>query len=44
MPTRPWISAVPDVGSVMRDRILSIVLLPAPFRPITPTTSPRCTW
>lgn len=25
----------------MRDRILSSVLLPAPLRPMTPTTSPR---
>ena len=42
-PTRPLISAYPPVGSVMRDRILSSVLLPAPFRPITPMTSPRLT-
>ena len=33
-PTRP------SVGSVMRDRILSSVLLPAPLRPMMPTTSP----
>ncbi len=26
--------------NVMRDRILSSVLLPAPLRPMTPTTSP----
>ncbi len=42
-PTRPWISAVPLVGSVMRESILSSVLLPAPLRPIMPTTSPRLT-
>ena len=29
------------VGSVMRDRIFSSVLLPAPLRPMMPTTSPR---
>ena len=27
----------PSVGSVMRDRILSSVLLPAPLRPMMPT-------
>jgi hypothetical protein len=31
------------VGSVIRDRILSRVLFPAPFRPITPSTSPGAT-
>ena len=31
------------VGSVMRERILSSVLLPAPLRPMMPTTSPSCT-
>ena len=30
----------PSVGSVMRDRIFSSVLLPAPLRPMMPTTSP----
>ena len=30
-----------SVGSVMRLRILSSVLLPAPLRPMMPTTSPR---
>ena len=35
--------ARPVVGSVMRDRILSSVLLPAPLRPMMPTTSPRLT-
>jgi hypothetical protein len=30
----------PRVGSVMRLRILSSVLLPAPFLPMMPTTSP----
>src|SRR4030095_6685672 len=33
-------SARPVVGSVMRERILSSVDLPAPLRPMTPTTSP----
>ena len=33
-------SARPSVGSVMRERIFSSVLLPAPLRPIRPTTSP----
>src|ERR1039457_6624837 len=32
--------ARPLVGSVIRDRILSSVLLPAPFRPMMPTASP----
>ena len=31
------------VGSVMRDRIFSSVLLPAPLRPMMPTTSPGWT-
>ena len=31
------------VGSVMRERILSSVDLPAPLRPMMPTTSPGCT-
>ena len=39
-PTRPRISARPVVGAVMRDRIFSSVLLPAPLRPMMPTTSP----
>ena len=42
-PTRPWISAQPVVGSVMRERIFSSVLLPAPLRPMMPTTSPCST-
>ena len=33
-------SISPAVGSVMRLRILSRVLLPAPLRPMMPTTSP----
>src|SRR5213594_3682747 len=41
LPTWPWISACPSVGSVIRERTFSSVLFPAPFRPITPTTSPR---
>ncbi len=40
LPTRPRISARPVVGSVIRDRILSSVVLPAPLRPMMPTTSP----
>ena len=31
------------VGSVMRERILSSVVLPAPFRPMMPSTSPAST-
>src|SRR5450759_592409 len=38
--TRPRICTSPNVGSVMRASILSNVLLPAPFRPMIPTTSP----
>jgi len=30
----------PEVGGVMRDRIFSRVDLPAPLRPMMPTTSP----
>src|SRR5678809_795455 len=37
--TRPSISIRPQVGSVMRERILRNVLLPAPLRPISPSTS-----
>ena len=33
----------PSVGSVMRERSFSSVLLPAPLRPMMPTTSPRAT-
>ena len=33
----------PSVGSVMRDRIFSSVVLPAPFRPMMPSTSPAAT-
>ncbi len=39
-PTRPRSRTRPSVGSVMREMILSSVLLPAPFRPMMPTTSP----
>ena len=39
--TRPLIATRPSVGSVMRDRILSSVVLPAPLRPMMLTTSPR---
>ena len=38
--TRPWMSIVPVVGPVIRVRSLSSVLLPAPLRPMIPTTSP----
>ena len=38
--TRPRTLTSPDVGSVMRLIIFSNVLLPAPLRPITPSTSP----
>src|SRR5687767_2420518 len=38
---RPWTWTSPSVSSVIRERILSRVLLPAPFRPTTPTTWPR---
>ena len=33
----------PEFGLVMRERILSRVLFPAPLRPMIPTTSPRLT-
>ena len=36
----PRISARPSVGVVMRERIFSSVDLPAPLRPMTPSTSP----
>ena len=39
-PTLPAISIHPEVGGVMRLRIFNSVLLPAPFLPMTPTTSP----
>ena len=39
-PTRPNTSAYPVVGSVIRERIFSKVLFPAPFLPISPITSP----
>src|SRR6185437_13884399 len=34
-------ATMPHVGFVILERILSNVLLPAPFRPIMPTASPR---
>src|SRR5271157_5042895 len=40
LPTRPWTSTSPSVGSVIRERIFSSVLFPAPLRPMIPTTSP----
>ena len=39
-PTRPFVTPRPVVGGVMRARIFSIVLLPAPLRPMMPTVSP----
>ena len=39
-PNLPRISMRPLVGSVMRERILSRVLLPAPLAPTMPTNSP----
>ena len=39
--TRPWMSISPVVGQVIRERIFSSVLLPAPLRPMMPTTSPE---
>ena len=41
--TRPASSIRPEVGEVMRARILSSVLFPAPFLPMTPMTSPCST-
>jgi hypothetical protein len=38
--TLPVMTARPFVGSVMRDRIFRSVLLPAPFLPMIPSTSP----
>ena len=38
--SRPLMSAYPAVGSVMRERIFSSVLLPAPLRPMMPSTWP----
>ena len=40
LPPRPLILTWPLVGAVMRDRILSRVLLPAPLRPMRPRISP----
>src|SRR5437588_4056340 len=44
LPPRPVTSAWPRVGSVIRERIRSSVVLPAPFRPMLPRTSPSRTW
>ena len=41
--TRPAMVTRPSLGSVMRDRIFSSVDLPAPLRPMMPSTSPRLT-
>ena len=43
VPTRPNMSAVPRVGSVIRESTLSSVLFPAPLRPMMPTISPFLT-
>src|SRR5687768_6879941 len=40
LPTRPCSSTLPVVGTVIRERIFNSVLLPAPFWPTSPTTSP----
>jgi hypothetical protein len=40
---RPFTRTVPDVGFVMPATSFSIVLLPDPFRPITPSVRPRGT-
>jgi len=42
-PTRPRVTARPAVGGVIRARILSSVVLPAPLRPMIPTVSPSAT-
>ncbi len=39
-PKPPLISSSPTVGAVMRDKILSRVLFPAPLLPTMPTDSP----
>ena len=41
--TRPRTSTRPSVGRVMRESTFKSVLLPAPLRPMTPTTSPAST-
>src|SRR6185436_10089695 len=41
--TRPSRSMCPRVGGVIRERIFSSVLFPAPLGPMMPTTSPTCT-
>ncbi len=43
LPTRPPSSIRPVVGAVIRLMILRRVLLPAPLRPMIPTTSPQLT-
>jgi len=40
---RPLICTLPLVGAVIRERILSSVLLPAPLRPMMPRISPCST-
>ena len=42
-PHAPINIGAPDVGLVMRERIFSSVLLPAPLRPMIPSTSPCLT-
>src|SRR4029453_14393359 len=43
-PIFPTAENFPMVGTVTRDRIFSVVLLPAPFDPMRPTDSPRRPW
>ena len=43
LPTRPRISARPDVGAAIRVRIFRSVDFPAPLRPMTPSTWPSGT-
>src|ERR1051325_5028280 len=43
LPTRPYSLMFPVVGSTMRERTFNRVDLPAPLRPMMPTTSPGFT-
>src|SRR5687767_5674293 len=43
-PTRPRTSARPSVGGMIFVNVLRMVDLPAPFRPMMPSTSPGRTW
>ena len=46
--TFPWISTLPSVGFKIPEITFSMVLFPAPFRPISPSVSPfltsKLTW